>query len=326
MNEKKKKIEYIQILKDSWKIIWNNKYLWWFGFFIVLGGYFNLQLPVNKNRDWEEKISAGREKILSFLNNHFKWITVGLIILAIIAIAILILKIISQVAIIKSVNSLQKGEKSNFSIGFKKGRKYFWKLLVIDLIFGFLALGILVVLFLPVAFLFHIKSYITASLLLILAILIFIPLIILVSFLKKYAYFYLVLAKLGIRRSVESAYQVFRENTLASLIMALLLLVIKIIAGIIMFIIIFPLALIFLLAGLIIYLLLAKIGIFIAAGLGILIFIFIIFLLSSIMTAFFQTAWLLFFKEIATIKIEEADKAKARIAGEKTPCPDMERA
>jgi len=319
---KKKEIKYLQILKDSWRIIWNNKYLWWFGFFIALGsgGGFNSQLPMNNNGDWEEKTEAGREEILSFINSHFEWIATGLIILAAIAIALLVLRIISQAAIIKSVDDIEKGGGSNFSIGFKKGRKYFWKLLAIDLILGFFTLGILIVLFLPVVFLFHAKSYIAASLLLILAILIFIPLVILVSFLKKYAHFYLVLAKSGIGSSIENAYQVFRKNILSSLIMALLLLVIGVIAGIAMVMLILPLALVFIFMGLILYLLLAKIGIFIAAVLGVLILILIIFLLSSIVTSFYQTAWLLFFQEIAALKSKEvAGELENKIVEEKVP-------
>ena len=319
---KKKEIKYLAIIKDAWQIIWNNKYLWWFGFFIALGGggSSNFQLPMNNNGKWEEKTKAGKEEILSFINGHFEWIAAGLIILTAIAIALLVLRIISQAAIIKSVSSIKKGGKSNFSIGFKKGRKYFWKLLAIDLILGFFTFGILIVLFLPVVFLFHVKSYIAASLLLILAILIFIPLIILVSFLKKYAYFYLVLAKSGIKSSIENAYQVFRKNTLPSLIMALLLLAIGIIAGIAIIMLILPLALVFILIGLVLYFILAKVGIFITAVLGILIFILIAFLLSSAVTAFRQTAWLLFFQEIAALKSEEVgSELENKIAEEKVP-------
>lgn len=154
MNNKKKKIEYIQILKDAWKIIWNNKYLWWFGFFIALGGGggFNFQLPINNNGSWEKKTEASKEEILGFINNYFEWIAAGLVILAVIMIILLVLRIISQAAIIKSVDGIKRGEKSGFSIGFKKGRKYFWKLLMIDLIFGFLVMGILIAFFLPVVF------------------------------------------------------------------------------------------------------------------------------------------------------------------------------
>jgi len=319
---KKKEIKYLAIFKDAWQIIWNNKYLWWFGFFIALGGGggSNFQLPINNNGDWEEKTEAGKEEILGFINSHFEWIAAGLIVLAVVVIVFIVLRIISQAAIIKSVDDIKRGKKSSFSIGLKKGRKYFWKLLAIDLILGFFTLGMLIVLFLPVMFLFHAKSYIAASLLLILAILIFVPLVILVSFLKKYAYFYLVLAKSGIKSSIENAYQVFRKNTLPSLIMALLLLAIGIMAGISVIMLILPLALVFILIGLALYLILAKVGIFITAALGILIFILIVFLLSSAVTAFRQTAWLLFFQEIAALRTEGVgSELENKIVGEKVP-------
>ena len=37
-----KKINYLQILKSAWKVTWKNKYLWWFGLFILFssGGTF----------------------------------------------------------------------------------------------------------------------------------------------------------------------------------------------------------------------------------------------------------------------------------------------
>ena len=327
MNKENKKIEYIQILKDAWQIVWENKYFWWFGFFIVLGGGsgFNFQLPMDEG-GWNEKTETGKEEISSFLNNYFEWIIAGLVIIVAIAIILMILRIISQAAIIKSTDDIQKGRVSSFSIGFKKGRKYFWKLFGINLIFGFLFLGLIIVLFLPVAFLFYEKSYIAAVLLAILALFILIPLAVLFAFLKKYAYFYLVLTKLSVRRSIESAYQVFCKNILASLIMALLLLAIGIMAGIAVFILILFLVVVFLFAGLMFYLAFAKLGIFIIAALGALAFILIIFLFSSVREAFFQTAWLLFFKEIAAIKIEEADKVEAKIAAEKTVSSNAERA
>ncbi len=318
MSNSKKEIEYIQILKDSWEIIWNNKYLWWFGFFIALGGGgFNFQIPANNNEklEWTEK---SQENLFHWVNDYWVWIIAGLAAIIIFAIILMALRIICQAAIIKSLEAIKNKERINFSVGFKKGRKYFWKILAIDLILGFLILGIMIVLFLPVVFLFYLKSYIAASLLLILAILIFIPLIILISFLKKYAYFYLVLAKTGIRISIENAYQVFRKNILSSITMALLLLAIGIIAGFAMLAIIFLLALVFILIGLILYLLLAEIGILIIAVLGLFVLVVIIFMLSSALTAFYQTAWFLFFHEIAAIKSEETgDELENKIAEEK---------
>ena len=317
---KEKKIKYLAILKDSWRIIWNNKYLWWFGFFIALGEGFNFQLWRTDEGNWKEKTETGREEILSFMHSHSEWIMAGLVIAAIIAVILLVLRIISQAAIIKSADDLQKNKKSSFSIGFKKGRKYFWKLLAIDLILGFLTLGMLVVLFLPVAFLFHLKSSIAAVLLMSLAILIFIPLAILISFLKKYAYFYLVLAKSEIKSSIENAYQVFQQNILSSLIMALFLLIVKMIAGFTAIILIFPLILIFLPAGLIFYFFFAKTGIIIAAILGMPILILIMLLLGSAVTAFCQIAWFLFFQKIAAVKTEGINsELENKIIKEKTP-------
>lgn len=326
INKEQKKINYIQILKDAWQIVWNNKYFWWFGFFIALGGGggFNFQLPLNEE-EWSGEMEAGKEEILSFVNNYFEWIIGGLIAVFFIAIIFMVLRIISRAAIIKSTDDVQKGEASSFSIGFKKGRQYFWKLFVINIIFGFLFLGLIIILFLPVIFLFHMKSYIAAILLAILAFFILVPLVILFAFLKKYAYFYLVLTKIGTRRSIESAYQVFRKNILVSLIMALVLMAVGIIAGLAVFIIVFLLAIPFLFVGLIFYLIFSKLGIFIIAALGALTFILIIFLFISIREAFFQTAWVLFFKEIAGIKIKDLDKVKMEIIAEKTASSDMER-
>lgn len=325
---KKKKINYIQILKNAWQIVWENKYFWWFGFFIALGGGggFNFQLPMDEGRWNNKEAEVSQEEILGFLNSHSEWIIGGLIAIVVIAVTFMVMRIISQAAIIKSTDDIQKGETSSFSVGFKNGRQYFWKLFAINLIFGFLSLGLIIVLFLPVTFLFYVKSYIAAVLLAILALFILIPLAVLFAFLKKYAYFYLVLAKLGIRRSIENAYQVFCKNILASIIMALILLAVGIIAGLAVFILVIFLAIAFLFMGLMFYLAFAKLGIFIIAALGILIFILIVFLFSSVREAFFQTAWLLFFKGIAAIKVKETNKVKSGVAEEKTVSPNAERA
>ena len=175
----------------------------------------------------------------------------------------------------------------------------------------------------PVAVLFSLGSPIFGILAAILAILISIPIIILASFIGKYASFYIILSDLGIKASIENGYQVFRKNILASIIMALFFIPISIALFVLVITVLLAVGFVFLLSGVALYLMLAKIGIIIAVSLGSFIFIVFLILVNSIFQVFCQTIWFLFFREIASVKEEEKVEENAvEIAQKNVPAPE----
>ena len=87
-----------------------------------------------------------------------------------------IFKIIAQAGLIKTLEKIEKSEEGNFKLGFKEGKKYFWKIFLIGLILGMMVFILLVILALPVGLLFYFKALLPGILATILAIAIFIPL------------------------------------------------------------------------------------------------------------------------------------------------------
>lgn len=314
------KINYLEIFKKAWKITWDNKYLWWFGLFAGTGGVgMNFNFGTGGRNSSQSFSSEAESKIAEFISNNFALITTVAIIILILAFIFLVLGILSYAGILKSVSAALKNEKIGFWKGIKLGKKYFWKLFLVGLLAGLAILGIIIILSTPVIFLFYLKSYILAVVTMITAVLIIIPVMILISFISKYARLYLVLSDLNIRASLENGYQLFRKNIASSIIMGLLFIPAGIVAGMALVIAILTVALVFVMLGLILYFLLSYIGIAITIVLGILILIPIIFLFRGIYSTFYHTSWFLFFHEIAATKTEEKAEEVPEVIKEKIP-------
>lgn len=300
------KINYFDILKHSWQITWRNKYLWWFGFLLALGGGgFNLNFPLNRE---EKKIDEEQfiQTFKNFVSNYWEFILAGLIILIVLTIIIIILKVIARGGLIKAVSEIIQKKTSSFRAGFSQGKKYFWKVLLLGLFIGIFMLGIIVALLSPVIFLVYLQSYIWAAVLAVPAILIIILLGILASFIREYGYIYLVLSNLSVKSSLESGFELLRKNIWPSIIFSVLLIAVGLLVGIAMLFFFFIVAAAFILTYLALYgpNLFTATGFILIAIPGAIILLFTLFL-QAVFEVFKQSAWVLFFREIAAVKTEE---------------------
>jgi hypothetical protein len=295
MNKELKDINYIDIFKKSLDITWKNKTLWWFGLFLAIGGGgIN-----NFNYVFDEKNTNSNKIATQFISNHPGLVIAGAIILGVIFLVLMILSIFARSGAIESIEKILKNTPFGFRSEMKEGKKYFWKLFFLYITLFFLITAAVIVLAIPVIFLFTVKAYLLGIMLSVIAILIFIPLIVLASYIKTYGELYVVSGKLSSGNAISASYELFGKNLAASLIMGLLFIPIGIILMMGMIIAIAPLAV---LAFVFAYL--GKIGIAVTVILGIIIFL-IILIIQSVFQVFHQTAWLLFFHEIATPEIEE---------------------
>jgi len=305
-------IDYLKIFRDAWKITWTNRFLWWFGFFLLASGGANFNYlssgDEKSNQDWQ----AFMEKIhlQEFLATHFTLVIIGIISLIILCLIFFVLNFISRGALIKSTQKILKNEPANFKTGLKDGKKYFGKIFSIFFFSGLAVATCIIILAIPITILFVAKSYIIATILAILAVIILIPLLILTKYIQTYASFYVVLANLKPWLAVENAYALFKKNILASIIMSLLFIPL----GILSFFVIIALALVVLVVfgiiGLVLFFALKNTGAIIALVLGLLAFIPTVILFYSIFTAFSEVAWVLFFHVIATPKEKEKVEEK----------------
>lgn len=313
-----KDINYLEIIKKSWKITWEKKYLWWFGFFMTLGSGLNFNFPGNS--DWNKKIEEKGYLIEKFFNQNWQIIIFSVVLFAAI---FFVLRIISQAGLIKSLNRIENNQEGDFRIGFKEGKKYFWKIFLAGLILVLLIFILLVILSVPVIFIFYFKSLIFGILVGSLAAVILIPSVIISSYIGKYACFYIILSDLGIRSALENGYQIFRRNILSSIIMALFFVPVNIILFLLVIFSAFVIGIIFFIIGLILGLIFSKIGISIVLISGVIVFMTSLFFINSLYQVICQTIWFLFFKEIAIIKEEEkALETEREIIEESLPSPE----
>ncbi|MFA5776924.1 MAG: hypothetical protein WC906_00545 [Parcubacteria group bacterium] len=304
-----KEVNYLEIIKKSWKITWENKYLWWFGLLLFLGGGTRFNFPGNS--EWSKKAGENEEQFRNFLNQHWQLVAGFIVFVVMMCLALIILKLIAKAGLIKALDKVEKKLSVNFKEGFREGKKYFWKILAIGLILGFFIFVLLVVLAIPITLLFSARAFVLGAFSAFFALAIFIPLVVLASFIGKYSIYYVVLSNLGIKASIENGYQIFRKNIIPSIVMALFFIPINIALFILIVTALLSIGTVFLLVGIVLYFTLAKIGVVIAVSLGIFVFIVILFLANSIFQVFCQTTWFLFFREIATVKEEEKIKEVA---------------
>lgn len=297
-------IPYLGIIKKAWSITRYNRYLWWFGFFVVLGGVGNM------NYSFDHPGNSGLNKpsiyIQQFLEIHPYWIIIGIIV----ALFFLSLKILGKGALIKSAYQTVKNQSSGYKSGLKDGKRYFWKLLGLGIIILGYFLAALVILAIPVIFLFTNGNYVIGSFLAVIAVLILIPLIIILLFLREYGSLYIVLGELRVIPALESSYALFRENILSSIVMALIFIPLNIGLMVLLLLVILPFVAIFLINGLLFYLLLSTMGALAMLFLGIFILVSFLIFVRSVWEVFAQTVWVLFFQEIASPKIKETAKEK----------------
>ncbi|HAR99497.1 MAG: hypothetical protein US57_C0014G0002 [Candidatus Moranbacteria bacterium GW2011_GWC2_37_73] len=293
-----KKIQYINILKESFSITWENKFLWFFGFLIFIGS-FGGNLKINDGD------SVDQQRIVEFVQNNLRLVVFLAVAFIIVVLILFLLRTLAFAGIIKSANDINLYKQLSVVAILKESKKYFWKLFLLSIVIFVVLMSIMLVLGVPVAYLFALKASVLASVTLFLAIAIILPLLILASYLHHYASLRIILADENLKISLESAYALFIKNIKESLVMSLvmfitrLLLLIVIVSGCLF------VAIIFSPVGLIAYLIFAKIGIIVIAIIAALICGAFLMTVFSWYEAFLQTAWLVFFKQIAFEKDKE---------------------
>ena len=307
MNKTKKptgrEIAFIEILKKAGQIVWQNKFLFWFGFLMTLGspGSFN----VGNNEGWNKKSDA----IRSFAEIHWQLVLAIGLALFIFGILLFLLSLVGKAGLVQSISLIIQNRKTNFREGWKAGKKSLWNLFKLSLLFFFAIFIIVLVLSIPVIFLAVRGSWISAILVGLLAIAIFIPLAFILALTNIFAEFYIILSSLKVWSAVEAGYNLLIQNIKNSFIFFLLMLAVNMIMIVgIIFLFIFIITLLILVPTGIIFYGLGKIIFGIFLGLAILLALTILFFISSVFLAYKTTAWTLFFYEIASIKTSETEK------------------
>jgi hypothetical protein len=299
----KKEVPFIEILKRAGQIVWQNKFLVWFGFLMALGspGSFN----VSNNKEWNRE----NEVIRNFIETHWQLFLIVIFVLLTLSIFLFLLSLLGKAGLVQSISLIIQNRKTNFREGWKAGKKSLWNLFKLSLLFFFAIFIIVLVLSIPVIFLAVRGSWISATLVGLLAIAIFIPLAFILALTNIFAEFYIILSNLKVWPAIETGYNLLIQNIKNSFIFALLMLAVNMIMIVgIIFLFIFIITLLILVSTGIIFYGLGKIVFGIFLGLAIFLALAILFFISSVFLTYKTTAWTLFFYEIASIKTSETEK------------------
>jgi hypothetical protein len=298
-----KELPYIEILKQAGRIVWQNKFLLWFGLLMALGspGNFN----VGNNEDWEKKGGAAAQ---SFIESHWQIVLAIALVLFAVGIVLFLISLAAKAGLVKSVNLIAQNKKTTFRAGWKTGKKYVGKLFRLYLLFFFTVLVIIAVLALPAIFLAMKGSWVSAIVLGILAFAVFIPLVYVIALTNIFAEFYIILSDLGVWSAVENGYDLLLKNVKNSIVFGLLLVAVNIAAGIVL-LPVAGIALLILIPTGAIFFYMSKIIFGIFLFFAIVFFLLAVLSVSSIFITFKTTAWTLFFREIAKVEKPETEKA-----------------
>jgi len=298
----KKFVPYVEILKQAGWIVWQNRFLFWFGLLMAIGspGSFN----VGNNNEF----GAQGEAAKNFFTLHWG-ITLALVIaLVVIGIILFLISLVAKAGLVRSVNLIGQNKKTDFKTGWQTGKNYFPKLFLLAALFFLAILVIGIVLAIPVIYLAAAKFWFGAILVGILAVAIFIPLIFIFAITKTYAEFYVVLSELSVRSSIEAGYNLLVKNVGRSIVFWLLLIAVSIVAGIILLPVAGIALLILVPTGILFhYLNTIAFGIFV--GIAIILFLAAILFVSAVFQTYKTAAWTLFFLEIAKVEKPEPEKA-----------------
>lgn len=292
-----RKIDYTKIIKKAFSQTWKYKFLWWFGFFIVISNFI-VNVSVNADTEKAKTISEIYSKL-----NFAAW---SAIISAILL--LFVLKVLSKIAIIKAIDNIGLYKQIGTGKSLKGAYDYFWRIIAMEIILFVFTVLVVFAVFIPVIFLAYTKSYVMLAFLVLVASLLILSLFILVSFVKKFSYYYVVLGNLKIKYAIEKAYELFAKTIKNNLLMGLIVIGLEIavysgiafaLFGSFAIILLFGFAVAFLPnIYLIVYIIFA----------GISLVSLLIFLLSVYET-FKQTIWLFYFKEITLInKINKSNQ------------------
>ena len=228
-------MNYGDLIRDAFRITLHNRYLWFFGFFAggtgtnfvgnvpSTGGNFNPDEFQRSGARLTAQVGQGLSETVVILG-------IVLVVL-LIALFFIILAIISQGALADSVAAIDRGEGRRFGTTFRSGLNNFWRVLGYIVVFFLVALGLLVVIAIPVALLIGGTFAATQStgvrisvaviiglLAILLLILVFVPLYII----SQYALRDIVVRRERVLGSVGSGYGLFRLNIGRSLLLWLI--------------------------------------------------------------------------------------------------------
>lgn len=306
---------YRKILKQALKLTWENKYLWFFGLFAaflgnggdyqILAGLLGTEAARNLNFGdliatnvfSGQSIEALKRLMLEAPLSFAVTLFIGLAVLALVVFVVWLV-IVSQSALVNNSAGLIAGKKTSFEEGVVVGGKNFWPVFALNIAAKILIALCLYLITLPVVLSYGRINPVLANLFYLIFFLILVPLALAISFIIKYAIAFKVIKGKNIGEAIQRGWELFVDNWLVSIEMAVALFLINFLFGLAVILLVLILAVPFLFLGLVLYYLTSFIGFWLVISLALLLFLAIVIVSGSILATFQVSAWTGLFVEL----------------------------
>jgi hypothetical protein len=162
-------MNYGELIKDAFWLTLRNRFLWFFGFFAggTSAGGGNFSFPSGgpggfDDDDFDDFGEPGQGDFggatpgfdpSQWIFDNLALILAIVALVALIALFFIVMSLISQGALTESVAAIDRGESRRFSTAFRAGLSNFWRVLGYYLLFILIALGLLLLIVVPLALL-----------------------------------------------------------------------------------------------------------------------------------------------------------------------------
>jgi hypothetical protein len=308
---------YRRIMADAWRITWNHKHLWVFGFFTALTGFGSVsEVFFNASRrvgEWFPLLAAGKsplylipglttmKAIISFSASPVAALVIFLVVFGLLSVVFLWMTMTSVGALVSSARKIEKGGEPTFSEGMRVGADRFWTILGINLL---ARLVIFCGIILSGATLYTLMQdrTVASGLFYVGSFVVFMIIALCASVIAVYATNYAVQKKDGVEKSISAGWRLLTEHWLVSIEMSILLFFVGITFGLTALlgavVLSVPVIFLLMLSALLKTSAIAS-AVLVVAGTG---FVLIIICAASFVAAFQTVSWTLLWGEIAERK------------------------
>lgn len=140
-------MNYGDLLSEAFRLTWRNRFLWFFGFFVG-GASFNV--PSNFGGQQGAPFEAAPGPVRWISENLALFLTLVIALVVVIALVYIVLAMLSHGALAESVAALHRGESRRFGPAWRAGTANFWRVLWLKGLIFLMALGLALLILLPV--------------------------------------------------------------------------------------------------------------------------------------------------------------------------------
>lgn len=231
-----------EILKQSWKIAWRNKYLWFFGFFAVFfGGYSGLEIIGRGLGFQSNSVYPADFKLLSetgifkkeSIANFFKLaseepFSIALIVFIFVIILALFLFLVwisnvSQAAIINNTAQIKEKKEVNFEAGVSAGISKFWPVFALNIFKKAVIIILFMIMSLPLVLSESSANMFFGNISFSILFVLLVPVIVTMAFVVNFAISFAVIKQKSFNESIKRALSLFKNNWLISIEMGFLI-------------------------------------------------------------------------------------------------------